>query len=415
MDYTEHYDEKHNATYSPEDDKIRLYFGYQIDRELWDSLKAEGFKWTMKQESDMVAYWTPARAEVARQLCGEIEDEGASVLDRSCDRADRFTDYRDSRREDALEHSEKAVDSVGYQSKEKAEKAAQRSDRQKAASLDHWRRAEYWQARAAAVVRHALFKDASDTRARRIARIEADLRRQTLAESWREHLQMRLDYERSILAQQVGTLAADIEMKAGGTLCGKVIHKVSKSSVTKKNVSVSILGKNWHGENKLVVFTLEDTQASEYMDPTPESKAKFIEEKEKLPKKKKLPLINPTREEAEKLQAAWNSEASMKSDGWSVNQEPLEMTQAQYSALSKDTYSHYETLLVAADYTKATVGYVGKNASSSPPAFKVRSAPRNAKLEGSGWYDAERVIIITDKPQKKLPAQVIENVVEAKV
>lgn len=37
------------ATYSPQDDKIRIYFKQRIDKDLWEQFKEKGFTWTMKQ------------------------------------------------------------------------------------------------------------------------------------------------------------------------------------------------------------------------------------------------------------------------------------------------------------------------------------------------------------------------------
>jgi hypothetical protein len=69
------------------------------------------------------------------------------------------------------------------------------------------------------------------------------------------------------------------------------------------------------------------------------------------------------------------------------------MTQAEYSAVSKGTYSRYETVDVCEHGFRPETKY-GQNIDPSPVAFKVR------KTYGD---KADRVVILTDKPQKLLP------------
>ena len=38
------------ATYSPEDNKLRLYAFSRLDTETYERVKAEGFKWAPKQD-----------------------------------------------------------------------------------------------------------------------------------------------------------------------------------------------------------------------------------------------------------------------------------------------------------------------------------------------------------------------------
>ena len=39
-----------DATYSPEDNKLRLYAYEKLPRELWERLKGAGFVWAPKQQ-----------------------------------------------------------------------------------------------------------------------------------------------------------------------------------------------------------------------------------------------------------------------------------------------------------------------------------------------------------------------------
>lgn len=63
------------ATYSPEDNKLRLYSLSRLSRDLYDRVKVAGFKWAPKQELFVAPMWTPDREDLLLDLCGEIGDE----------------------------------------------------------------------------------------------------------------------------------------------------------------------------------------------------------------------------------------------------------------------------------------------------------------------------------------------------
>ena len=52
------------ATYSPEDNKLRLYSDTRLDAETCTELKAAGFKWAPKQDLWVAPMWTPAREDL---------------------------------------------------------------------------------------------------------------------------------------------------------------------------------------------------------------------------------------------------------------------------------------------------------------------------------------------------------------
>src|SRR5687768_3566845 len=89
------------ATYSPEDNKLRLYATARLPAEVYARVKAAGFKWAPKQGLFVAPMWTPDRAALLVELCGEIGDEDTSLVDRAEGRADRFEDYSDKRTRDA--------------------------------------------------------------------------------------------------------------------------------------------------------------------------------------------------------------------------------------------------------------------------------------------------------------------------
>jgi Domain of unknown function (DUF3560) len=91
----------YTATYSPEDNKLRLYSTSRLDSETYARVKAAGFIWAPKQDLFVAPMWTPSREDLLIDLAGEIEDEDRSLVDRAEERADRFSDYKESRIEDA--------------------------------------------------------------------------------------------------------------------------------------------------------------------------------------------------------------------------------------------------------------------------------------------------------------------------
>ncbi len=89
------------ATYSPEDNKLRLYSVYRLDAETYAQIKAEGFRWAPKQDLFVAPAWTPSRSDILIKLCGEIGDEDTTLVNRQEQRAGRFEDYRENRAQDA--------------------------------------------------------------------------------------------------------------------------------------------------------------------------------------------------------------------------------------------------------------------------------------------------------------------------
>ncbi len=68
----------YTATYSPEDNKLRLYSSTRLDRELYARVRGAGFIYAPKQELFVAPMWTPEREDLLIELCGEIDDEDPS-------------------------------------------------------------------------------------------------------------------------------------------------------------------------------------------------------------------------------------------------------------------------------------------------------------------------------------------------
>jgi phospholipid N-methyltransferase len=179
---------EHDATYSPDDNKLRIYPAYRLDRDDYARLKRAGYKWAPKQELFVAPMWTPQREDIAIEFCGEIGDEDTSLVDRAEERAERFENYSEKRLADARA-AKKTVSAiadniplgqpilVGHHSEKHARKDAQRIENGMRKAIKMWETSKYWEQRASGALRHAKYKERPDVRARRIKKIEAAQRK----------------------------------------------------------------------------------------------------------------------------------------------------------------------------------------------------------------------------------------------
>ena len=410
------------ATFCMEDNKIRLYVG-RVPRDEYLTLKAEGWTSTPKQSCDFVAVWTPKRKARAISYAGIIEDEDASPADRAADRAERFAVYRDKRTAEATGHADRYdanPTTYGYQDKGRAVRAADRHDHIATRACDAWSKAEYWTRRTAGVISNALHKASASVRLGRIKELELAIAGyegypahygEMLA-----HLKLRLAYENQMIEAQGGR-AACVEMEAGGWLGSHQISKVTRSPVTKNVVSVEL-------RYMSVLYNIERLPANAYRAPTDEERAEFdgalktkrkanaAAAKAKADKGENCPLINPTDEDAERLQAMiyaayladWKRRFGEPGNHHKPNAaKPVcRITQAQYSAASGGSYGRAGTRQLCANGVIAprcsnlwTSGAEERAKARGPTVCKIRVTD----------YEPYRVIVLTDKPQKALPAK----------
>lgn len=176
------------ATYSPEDNKLRLYASTRLDAETYQRVKAAGFIWAPKQDLFVAPMWTPEREDLLIELAGEVGDEDTSLVDRAEERSERFENYSEKRATDAhnaRESVNRIADGipfgqpilVGHHSERHARKDAEKIENGMRRAVRMWECSNYWTARAAGAIRHAAYKERPDVRARRIKTIEADRRR----------------------------------------------------------------------------------------------------------------------------------------------------------------------------------------------------------------------------------------------
>jgi len=181
---------EHTATYSPEDNKLRLYPAFRLSTDEYNRMKAAGFKWAPRQELFVAPMWTPNREDLLIEMCGEIGDEDTSLVDRAEERAERFEGYSENRTQDA-ERAHAAVDAIcehiplgqpiliGHHSERHARKDAEKIQNGMRKAVKMWETAKYWEQRAAGALHHAKYKELPAVRHRRIKGLEADARKQT--------------------------------------------------------------------------------------------------------------------------------------------------------------------------------------------------------------------------------------------
>ncbi len=176
------------ATYSPENNKLRLYSVTRLSPELYARMKAAGFKFAPRQELFVAPMWTPGREDLLIELCGEIDDEDTSLVERAEERSERFSEYSEHRTADA-DRAQKAVSVIadnipfgqpiliGHHSERRARRDAEKIENGMRRAIKMWDTASYWTDRAAGAIRNAKHKERPDVRARRIKGLEADKRK----------------------------------------------------------------------------------------------------------------------------------------------------------------------------------------------------------------------------------------------
>lgn len=225
------------------------------------------------------------------------------------------------------------------------------------------------------------------------------------------HLELRLAYERQMLEAQGGR-AGMLEMEVGGWIGSHQIRKVNKSNASGRVVSVGVMaptsanfdpkgkayGPDYPRPMVLRMVKVERLATGAYRAPTEEDKqalkAVIEAEKAEAPEKEVCPLINPTDEDAQKLQDLWNAKLG------DSPSEVLRLTQAQYSANSKGTYARAGTEVICETGHPHATKWGQKI--TRKDVFKVRLA------SSGNFAGAKRVVIITDKPQKPLPWKALE-------
>ncbi len=232
------------ATYSPSDNKLRIYPDSRLDEDTYKRVREVGYAWAPQQKLFVCPRWTPQAEDLAIELAGEIEDEDVSPEERATVRAARFAEYHARRAQDA-ERAQDAVSAiadniplgqpilVGHHSERHARKDAERIENGMRKAVRLWETSAYWKARAIACKAHARYVELPDVRARRIKKLEAEERKYAKAlenaekfdRAWR-----RLD-EVGFLKKKNGEESTPVERAAYLASCDWQVARLSSSDI----------------------------------------------------------------------------------------------------------------------------------------------------------------------------------------
>lgn len=176
-----------DATYSAEDNKLRLYPTTRFDDETLKTIKAAGFKWAPKQALFVAPGWTPRREDLCIELAGEIAAEQTTMVGRAeakTERLDNLSTKRQRQADSFFNAAERISQRfymgqpilVGHHSERSARKDQERMHAHMDKSVKAQKALGYWAYRAEGVERHANRKSDPRVRARRIKTLLKDLR-----------------------------------------------------------------------------------------------------------------------------------------------------------------------------------------------------------------------------------------------
>lgn len=171
------------ATYNIQDDKLRFAPAERLPDDVYQAVKRAGFLWAPGQKI-FLNTWTPEREDMALALCVDIEDDTLTLEERAAIRSARFEGHGERAAERA-EYAQAAVADIdtsapvvcGHNDMRRARRQAEKTERALRRVADEMKLADYWQRRASAAVAHAEYKERRDVVARRVKKLEADLRK----------------------------------------------------------------------------------------------------------------------------------------------------------------------------------------------------------------------------------------------
>jgi hypothetical protein len=188
------------ATYSPEDNKLRLYPSARLEADVYERVKAAGFKWAPKQELFVAPAWSCGREDLLLELCGDIEPEEMTMAERAELKAERLAGYAEKRLSErnayhraADRYSERFADGqpilAGHHSERSARVAQKRIESAMSQAAKRERVAKTHLYRAEGALANANHKNSARVRAGRIETLLKDYRDQCRTEKqYRENL-----------------------------------------------------------------------------------------------------------------------------------------------------------------------------------------------------------------------------------
>lgn len=474
------------ATYSPEDNKLRLYPSRRLDAETFERIKALGFRWAPRQELFVAPSWTPEREDICTELAGEIEPEEMTLAERAALKAERLEELAHKRNREASSYARRADELaerfymgqpilVGHHSERSARKDQERMHRAMSKANELHRTANYWLGRISGVEHFANMKNRERTRANRIKTLLAELRElqrginrahralalwakletpeaithalgntdsrelfasfgdwsacrddMTKAEGikaqcvaraelaafgpnrarWIAHTLNRLGFERSMLG--------DVPRYAG-ELSPAILQTFARTHGAEKPTARQVAPDRWRLETpQPLPLHIADGDALEldadgWRDMMQGLGYEVPQKAKATPRRgSTVPLINPTLEQAEALQAAWNRRAQATRSNWNPDKSPglvRQMTQATYSANSKGEYAACQTIEI--DARGAPIVWKWERferVRSGEPVARIRIVTNPREL-----YGVRSIIHLTDAPGKALPVDLDDN------
>lgn len=484
-----------SATYSPEDNKLRLYPLCRLDDETYQRVKAAGFKWAPRQELFVAPMWTPAREDLCLDLAGEIDLEGTTLAERAEAKAARLDELSRKRLADsnafhrAADQIGKRFEGgqpilVGHHSEKRARKDQEKMHRAMDNALRAYKLADYWSYRASGVERHAAMKGSARVRANRIKTLLSELRGIQRSVNFSAKA-LRLWEEIDAMEDQEKRKAAALHYAGAYSQDGSFAPRDTWNRLDKGEISTDeaialgiemhsdperaahrerwlshILGRlgferselgevsrfdgeltavilqgfaRTHGADKPKATRSEAGWILQSPVPLPRHLAEGekmelgedgwrdlmqsagyaveIREAVKRDRPKQAPLINPTMEDAERLQAMWNDRERAKKDAYEEKNGSYRadftgstvraVRQETYSANAGGTYSKCETIELNKSGQKIWRSR-GFQQEDQEAVCRVRVTWGDGKSGYTG-FKADSLVHLTDKPAKPLP------------
>jgi len=446
------------ATFSCEDNKLRIYASERLDDDIYQRVKDAGFRWAPKTT---LAERAELKAERLENLAVKRAHQSSVFFNAADEISRRF------------EFGQPIL--VGHHSERKARKDQQRMHSAMDKAVKAHKAVDYWNTKATGVERHANRHHAPRVRANRIKKLMKEFRDHQRAinhchlcvQLWTE-LSATEDHEKLIervryfegaqleagsaspFDWDVTTAKRSVdEAKEYAANCIEHWENAAQNP-TRKRITAHVLNRLGYelGESGGVSRYLGELSAVilqafardhgshkpkakkegagwvlESMVPLPAHIGKGcnitgnddfwrdlmqsagyevpVKKERRKNTSKSVPLINPSVEEATQLQAMWNAKAKAKHETTpgTMNFNAIsELTQKQYSARAGGSYSPCSTIELDAEGNKVWDSHKGK---SADPICRIRVF---SKISAS-VYAPSSVISITDKPCKALPIE----------
>lgn len=175
----------YKATYSPEDNKLRIYAHERLDENLYQRFIACGFKYAPIQKL-FVAPWRVSREDFCLEFVDKIDADDISIAERAEAKVIRLEERAEKRFFESNSFAAAAASMIdrmngqpilaNHHSSSKSEKAKSKLERAEEKSIHLLSSANYWLYRATGVEKHANSRHNPLTRMNRIQTLLKDLR-----------------------------------------------------------------------------------------------------------------------------------------------------------------------------------------------------------------------------------------------